>query len=159
MKVRVIGAGIGGLAVAAGLRRAGADVVVLERSPELRPVGAGISLWANAFTALDVLGPGRAVRARTSSAPVNETGEALDAALDRYDALRRPRTARLMRASRRVGAVAQASSPVAVGLRDLALRLTPGVLADVPLRRVQAWQPPAERPGAASLSHAPDQRP
>ncbi|WP_433502191.1 FAD-dependent monooxygenase [Pseudonocardia halophobica] len=384
MRAVVIGAGIGGLAAAAGLRRAGVDVVVLERSRELRPVGAGISLWANAFTALDALGLGRAVRARTgpaaaalqagqrspdgrrlsrtpaaavaglgvlhraelqevllaaagevwlgvevtavspdgrhvvhsggreeadlvvaadgihsgvraswpgdpglryagysawrgvTSRPVDLLGAAgetwgrglrfglvplrdgrvywfgvtsgppgctapdehaaareafagwhapipavlaatpsdavhrgdimdlaeapptfrrgrcvllgdaahamtpdlgqgggqaledaatlvrlvgppaawsageLDAALARYDALRRPRTARLMKAARRVGAVAQAGSPLGAGLRDLALRLTPGALAGGPLRRVQAWRPPPERHPAAT---------
>lgn len=67
MKAVVIGAGIGGLAAAAGLRRAGADVVVLERAAELRAVGAGLSLWRNGFTALDALGLGDAVRARTSA--------------------------------------------------------------------------------------------
>lgn len=67
MRAVVIGAGIGGLATAAGLRRAGADVVVLERAAELRAVGAGLSLWRNGFTALDALGLGDAVRARTSA--------------------------------------------------------------------------------------------
>ncbi|QJY48668.1 FAD-dependent monooxygenase [Pseudonocardia broussonetiae] len=67
MRAVVIGAGIGGLAAAAGLRRAGADVVVLERAAELRAVGAGLSLWRNGFTALDALGLGDAVRARTSA--------------------------------------------------------------------------------------------
>lgn len=70
MKVVVIGAGIGGLAAAAGLRRAGADVVVLERAAELRAVGAGLSLWRNGLTALDALGLGDAVRARTSVSPL-----------------------------------------------------------------------------------------
>ena len=39
------------------------EVVVYERAPELREVGAGISLWANALRALDYLGAGDAVRA------------------------------------------------------------------------------------------------
>jgi len=61
--VTVIGAGIGGLAVAAGLQRAGADVTVLERAAQVRPVGSGLSLFGNGFTALDALGLGDAVRA------------------------------------------------------------------------------------------------
>ncbi len=55
-KVIVIGAGIGGLGVAAGLRRAGFDVEVYEQAAELKPVGAGIALWANALHALRKLG-------------------------------------------------------------------------------------------------------
>jgi 2-polyprenyl-6-methoxyphenol hydroxylase-like FAD-dependent oxidoreductase len=63
MRVAVIGAGIGGLAVAAGLQRAGAEVVVYERAPEIRAVGAGLSLFGNGFTALDALGLGEQIRA------------------------------------------------------------------------------------------------
>ena len=63
MRIAVIGAGIGGLAVAAGLQRAGAEVVVYERAPEIRAVGAGLSLFGNGFAALDALGLGDQVRA------------------------------------------------------------------------------------------------
>ena len=59
----VAGAGIGGLAAAVGLRRAGVDVTVLEQAPSIGEVGAGISLWPNALRALDALGVGPAVRA------------------------------------------------------------------------------------------------
>jgi 2-polyprenyl-6-methoxyphenol hydroxylase-like FAD-dependent oxidoreductase len=59
----VIGAGIGGLAAAIALRRQGIDAHVFERAPKLTEVGAGISLWANAVRALDVLGLGEMVRA------------------------------------------------------------------------------------------------
>lgn len=63
LRVAVVGAGIGGLAAAAGLQRAGAQVTVFERSSRLAPVGAGLSLFGNGFTALDSLGLGDAVRA------------------------------------------------------------------------------------------------
>ncbi|QDU22217.1 FAD-dependent monooxygenase [Urbifossiella limnaea] len=63
MRVLIVGSGIGGLAVALALRQVGFEVVVYERAPELREVGAGISLWANALRALDYLGAGDAVRA------------------------------------------------------------------------------------------------
>ncbi len=63
MRVAVIGAGIGGLATAIGLQRAGADVLVLERAPGPRAQGSALSLWDNGFTALDVLGLGDEVRA------------------------------------------------------------------------------------------------
>jgi 2-polyprenyl-6-methoxyphenol hydroxylase-like FAD-dependent oxidoreductase len=58
----VVGGGIGGLAAAVALRRAGWQVTVLERSPEPREMGAGITLMSNALRGLDALGLGRAVR-------------------------------------------------------------------------------------------------
>lgn len=51
-----MGGGIGGLAAAVALRRANVEVVVLERAPELREVGAGVALWANATKVLRRLG-------------------------------------------------------------------------------------------------------
>ncbi|MFG2644982.1 FAD-dependent monooxygenase [Streptomyces sp. NPDC048370] len=59
----VVGAGIGGLAAAIGLRRVGWEVTVVERAPVLDDAGAGISLAANGIRALDALGVGTAVRA------------------------------------------------------------------------------------------------
>lgn len=61
-KVLVVGAGIGGLSTAIALRRIGWSVTVCERAPVLQEIGAGISLWANALSALDHLGVGDAVR-------------------------------------------------------------------------------------------------
>ena len=66
----VIGAGIAGLATAIALQRAGRDVLVLERAPQLREVGAGISLWPNAVKALRRLGVGEAVEA--AGAPAHD---------------------------------------------------------------------------------------
>jgi 2-polyprenyl-6-methoxyphenol hydroxylase-like FAD-dependent oxidoreductase len=59
----VIGAGIGGLAAAAGLCSAGWDVTACERAAALEPVGAGLSLGPNGLRALDVFGAGDALRA------------------------------------------------------------------------------------------------
>ncbi|GGS43478.1 FAD-dependent oxidoreductase [Actinokineospora fastidiosa] len=59
----IVGGGIGGLATAAALVRRGWDVRVYEQSPEFGEVGAGISLWSNALSALDSLGVGDQVRA------------------------------------------------------------------------------------------------
>ncbi|WP_273653125.1 FAD-dependent monooxygenase [Cellulomonas fimi] len=59
----VLGAGIGGLAAAVGLARAGWAVTVLERAIALEPVGAGIALAPNAIRALDALGVADEVRA------------------------------------------------------------------------------------------------
>ncbi|MGH4030519.1 FAD-dependent oxidoreductase [Actinomycetota bacterium Odt1-20B] len=58
----VVGGGIGGLATAVALRRAGWRVQVLERRPDFRELGAGLSLWPNALRALDALGLGERVR-------------------------------------------------------------------------------------------------
>lgn len=61
--VAIAGAGIGGLTLAIALRRAGVEVTVLERAPELRPVGAGITVQPNAMVALRTLGLDEAVAA------------------------------------------------------------------------------------------------
>jgi 2-polyprenyl-6-methoxyphenol hydroxylase-like FAD-dependent oxidoreductase len=59
----VVGAGIGGLAVAAGLSAAGWDVTACERAGALEPVGAGLALAPNGLRALDAIGAGDALRA------------------------------------------------------------------------------------------------
>ena len=63
-KLLIVGGGIGGLAAALALADRHHEVVVLERNPVFAEIGAGIQLAPNAFTALDVLGVGDAVRAR-----------------------------------------------------------------------------------------------
>ncbi|HEX7169449.1 MAG TPA: FAD-dependent monooxygenase [Rubrobacter sp.] len=60
-KVVVAGGGIGGLTAAIALRRAGFEVSVFERAAELREVGAGLLLAANAQKALAKLGLANAV--------------------------------------------------------------------------------------------------
>ncbi|WP_194905128.1 FAD-dependent monooxygenase [Catenulispora rubra] len=62
MKAIVVGAGFGGLTAAAGLFQRGWDVTVVERAPELRPVGSGLAVAPNGLRALDTLGAGDAVR-------------------------------------------------------------------------------------------------
>lgn len=54
-KVVVIGAGIGGLALAAALRRSGIDVEVYERATALRTQGSGLGMVSNAIGALATL--------------------------------------------------------------------------------------------------------
>ena len=54
--VLIAGGGIGGLAAALALHRRGVGVAVYERAPELKEVGAGLSLWPNATHVLADLG-------------------------------------------------------------------------------------------------------
>ncbi len=56
MRALVIGGGIGGLAAALALKRIGVEVRVFEQAPQIQEVGAGLSLWSNAMTALERLG-------------------------------------------------------------------------------------------------------
>lgn len=68
----------------------------------------------------------------------------VDAALDRYDANRRPRTSSIVRQSRRIGRVAQTRSPLVAGLRNALIALTPTSLTVRTTTRVQSWHPPAD---------------
>jgi 2-polyprenyl-6-methoxyphenol hydroxylase-like FAD-dependent oxidoreductase len=56
MKAMIVGAGIGGLTAAIALRKAGIDATVFERAGEIKEVGAGILLAANAVSALGEIG-------------------------------------------------------------------------------------------------------
>ena len=64
LPVLVSGGGIGGMAAALALTRRGFDVKVLEQSPQLGEIGAGIQLGPNAFAAFDALGVGEIARGR-----------------------------------------------------------------------------------------------
>jgi 2-polyprenyl-6-methoxyphenol hydroxylase-like FAD-dependent oxidoreductase len=56
MRVAVVGSGIAGLAVSLVLCRRGHDVTILERAPEVRPVGSGLLLQPPGLVALERLG-------------------------------------------------------------------------------------------------------
>ena len=56
MRVVIVGAGVGGLALARGLTGLGHEVEVHERAPEPRSGGAGLGLYANGTAALKALG-------------------------------------------------------------------------------------------------------
>ena len=56
LKVVIIGSGMGGLTAGIALRQAGYQVEMYDRVHELRPAGAGISLWSNGVKVLNHLG-------------------------------------------------------------------------------------------------------
>jgi 2-polyprenyl-6-methoxyphenol hydroxylase-like FAD-dependent oxidoreductase len=60
-RVIIVGGGPGGLAASIALRKVGIAATVFERAPELKEVGAGLSLWSNAMTALAQIGLADAV--------------------------------------------------------------------------------------------------
>lgn len=57
-KIAIVGAGIGGLTLAISLQRKGFDVTVYESAPEIKAIGAGLTLAANAVKALMEIGIG-----------------------------------------------------------------------------------------------------
>lgn len=56
MKVVIVGAGLGGLTCAIACRREGLDVEILERSSEIREIGAGIQVPPNGTRVMRDLG-------------------------------------------------------------------------------------------------------
>ncbi|WP_026462409.1 FAD-dependent monooxygenase [Adhaeribacter aquaticus] len=82
MKTGIIGAGIAGLSTAIALRQIGIEPVIYEAASELKPVGAGIVLAANAMKvfrklgiAEDLIAAGRSLNALTI---LNQHGKILD---------------------------------------------------------------------------------
>lgn len=71
MRAIVVGGGTGGLSAAIALRGLGHEVVVLERTPRIDPVGAGIMLFANAMRALERLGVAEGIARRGAAATVS----------------------------------------------------------------------------------------
>src|SRR5260370_35250072 len=56
LTIAIVGAGMGGLASAAALRRVGIDVTVYEQAPQFARLGAGIQIGCNAMKVLRGLG-------------------------------------------------------------------------------------------------------
>lgn len=75
--IGIVGAGIGGLAAAIALRRAGHDVVVFEQAKQFARVGADINLTPNAVRAMDGLGIGDAARV-TAARPSHRISRSYD---------------------------------------------------------------------------------
>ncbi|KAG6525401.1 monooxygenase 2-like [Zingiber officinale] len=61
-EIIIVGAGLAGLAVAVGLHRKGIRSLVLESSDTLRAAGFALTVWNNAWRALDALGVGDSLR-------------------------------------------------------------------------------------------------
>jgi len=56
VRALISGAGIAGLAAGIALRRAGLEVEIFERSPQMKEIGAGLMIWPNGARALRSLG-------------------------------------------------------------------------------------------------------
>ena len=65
----VVGAGVGGLAVAGALARSGWQVTVLERAERVRPEPTAVVLWPNGVRALQALGLGAGLAAIATPLP------------------------------------------------------------------------------------------
>lgn len=63
LKVIIVGAGIGGLTAGIAMAKAGYDIEIYDRVSDLRPAGAGISLWSNGVKVLNRLGLGKEIAA------------------------------------------------------------------------------------------------
>ena len=63
LSIAIVGAGMGGLAVAATLRRAGIDVQVYEQATRFARIGAGIQMMPNSMKVLRGIGIEERLRA------------------------------------------------------------------------------------------------
>jgi salicylate hydroxylase/6-hydroxynicotinate 3-monooxygenase len=65
LKIAIVGAGLGGLAAASTLRRAGFDPQVYEQAPRFERIGAGIQMMPNSMKVLRTIGIENRVRAES----------------------------------------------------------------------------------------------
>ena len=65
LSIAIVGAGMGGLAAASTLRRAGVDARVYEQAPRFDRIGAGIQMMPNSMKVLRTIGVEEKVRARS----------------------------------------------------------------------------------------------
>ena len=81
----VVGAGIGGLSAAIALESAGYETTVYEQADEIRPLGAGLSVWPNGVRALRVLGLDELVDNAEATIGTGSIRRADGSALARFD--------------------------------------------------------------------------
>jgi 6-hydroxynicotinate 3-monooxygenase len=84
LSVAIIGAGMGGLATAAALRRVGVEVTVYEQARRFARVGAGIQIGCNAMKVMRGLGLEPSLRA-TSFYPRSWNNKEFDTGDIRFD--------------------------------------------------------------------------
>lgn len=135
--------------------------LVQQAGEELRPLPArfgfpvGVGGFALVGDAAHVAAPNLAQGAclafedaATLRALVHDTvaGHTLGPALDAYSAARRPRVARVAKASRRLGFLLQAQGRLTVRARDLALGRMPSRWLDRAAQSSVDWNPPPGRP-------------
>src|SRR2546429_4603157 len=77
LSIAVVGAGMGGLAVAATLRRVGFDVQVYEQASRFARIGAGIQMMPNSMKVLRGIGVEERLR-RIAFAPYSHLNRAWD---------------------------------------------------------------------------------
>src|ERR1700746_3312488 len=65
LRIAIVGAGMGGTATAAALRRVGIEVAVYEQATQFARIGAGIQIGCNAMKVLRELGLERRLRAQS----------------------------------------------------------------------------------------------
>src|SRR5580692_4181008 len=65
LSIAIVGAGMGGLATAAALKRVGIDVMVYEQASQFARIGAGIQIGCNAMKVLRQLGLEQRLRAQS----------------------------------------------------------------------------------------------
>src|SRR6202165_5393727 len=77
LSVAIVGAGMGGLAAAATLRRAGLDVLVYEQASRFERIGAGIQMMPNSMKVLRRIGVEERLR-RTAFQPYSHLNREWD---------------------------------------------------------------------------------
>lgn len=76
MRIGIIGAGIAGLVAACSLQSQNHEVTVYERRPDPNVDGAGLTLFGNAFAALDTVGQGERIRSISNNSLTSlQTGQ------------------------------------------------------------------------------------